>query len=149
MDIVDALRDDHEAALATAREMSETDDPARARKLFRSLKKALGAHSRAEEAVVYGALKRLGEDGPVALAHESEVEHALLDSLLAEMEASRASSAAWQARAKVAFELLAHHIEQEHDQMFALLRRHFDTKARELMAARFARRRQEISAARV
>ena len=67
MDIRNCLKKDHVEALATAQEMSETDSPERARSLFAALRVALTAHSRAEEKIVYNALKRQ--------AHEELIEH--------------------------------------------------------------------------
>lgn len=147
MDILHALRADHEQALKTARRITETDDAREARTLYRELAQALAAHSRAEEAVVYAALKRTGDDAARDIAFEGAVEHTLCDQLIGEMATGRAGSDGWQARAKVVYELLQHHIEEEHDDMFKRIRRHFDAAERQRMAARFEQAKEQHLAA--
>lgn len=143
MDIIDTLRADHEEALRTAHRITQTDDAREARTLFRELAQALGAHSRAEEAVVYTALKRTKDDAARDIAFEGAVEHSLCDKLIEEMAAGRAGSDGWQARARVVYELLQHHIEEEHEDMFKRIRKHFDAAERQGLAERFEEAKQQ------
>jgi len=137
MDIRNCLKKDHVEALATAQEMSATDSPERARSLFAALRVALTAHSRAEEKIVYNALKRSKRDDAVELAHEGEVEHALCDDLLAQMARGKANSENWKAKATVVYELLQHHIEEEHAEMFKQLGELFTAAELSAMGERF------------
>ena len=144
MDIRILLKKDHLEALKTAKTMSQTNDAEKARALFKELKMALTAHSRAEEKVVYGALKRTKVDKAVDMAHEGDVEHALCDDLLAQMTRGKADSATWQAKAKVLHELLEHHIEEEHEEMFAQLEKQFSDDELSAMGERFEAAKESL-----
>lgn len=137
MDIRDLLKADHQTALELAHVMAESDVGDSAKRAHQKLRAALTVHNRAEEAVVYSALKRLDHDTAVGMAHEGDVEHGLCDQLLAEMARGKPDTPLWKAKAKVVMELLAHHIEEEHAQMFPLLGQHFSAQQREDMGLHF------------
>jgi hemerythrin HHE cation binding domain-containing protein len=138
-DVRALLRKDHEEALDLARQICETKGGAARKALFKELKPALIAHSRAEEATVYRPLQALKQDEDArGIANEGFVEHGLLDVLLTTMSSSRTpESETWAANAKVLHELLQHHIEEEHNQMFAELGDNFDSEQLEAMGKRF------------
>ena len=143
MDILDLLKADHQAALELARVMAKSDDGDTAKRAQKKLRAALTAHSRAEEAVVYSALKRLGNDKALEMAHEGDVEHGLCDQLLAELARGKPESPSWKAKAKVVLELLDHHIEEEHSEMFTLIGTHFSPEQRKGMGQRFTAQKNE------
>lgn len=144
MTIDTLLRQDHAALLKQAKMMSTTDKPAQARACYSALKALLEAHSRAEEAVVYRALDKLGMTSVREATQEGEVEHSLCDHLMALLAGGRPNSALWKARAKVVYELLDHHIEEEHEEMLPLLTRHFDAPQRAALARRFEARKAAL-----
>jgi hypothetical protein len=150
-DVRTLLRRDHEEALQLARDMHESESGDERRSLFKQLRPALIAHSRAEEREVYDVL-RSGIDGPdaYAIADEGYVEHVMLDDLLERMAKSRKTdSDEWKAHAKVLLEFLEHHIEDEHANMFELLASQFSDEERETMGRRFlaAKARMSMKAA--
>lgn len=147
MDIRNCLRKDHEEALAMAKEMSETASPEQARAVYKKLKPALTTHSRAEEKVVYGALNRSKNEDAVATGHEGAVEHALCDDLLQQMGRGKSESQTWKAKATVVYELLEHHIEEEHSEMFKQLGVLFSTDELEAMGERFEAEKNQLVAA--
>jgi hypothetical protein len=147
MTIDTLIRQDHTALLKQAKAMSSTDDPALARANYTALKALLVAHSRAEESVVYRALDKLGLTTVREATQEGEVEHSLCDHLMAQLARGKADSALWKARAKVVFELLDHHIEEEHDDMLPLLEQHFDAAQRAALATRFEARKAALMGA--
>ena len=126
----DLLKADHQAGLELARVMAKADDGDTARRTHKKLRAGLTAHSRAEEAVVYSALKRLGNDKALEMAHEGDVEHGLGDQLLAELARGKPESPSWKAKAKVVLELLDYHIEAEHSEMFTPIGTHFSPEQR-------------------
>jgi hypothetical protein len=146
MDIRTHLKADHEQALAVAQEMAETDDAQHARTLYKELKAALTAHSRAEEKVVYAALNRSKREDAVEMAHEGEVEHGLCDELLAQMARGKSDSQTWKAKATVVHELLEHHIEEEHDEMFKQLGELFSAAELAAMGERFEAAKDKVEA---
>lgn len=145
MTIDTLIRQDHSALLQHAKAMSTADDPAKARASYTALKALLVAHSRAEESVVYRALDKLGLPTVQEATQEGEVEHSLCDHLMAQLARGKADSALWKARAKVVFELLDHHIEEEHQEMLPLLDKHFDTARRAALAKRFEARKAALT----
>jgi hemerythrin-like domain-containing protein len=138
-DIRALLRKDHEEALELTRQICDATKGEQRKTLFKKLKPALVAHSRAEEAVVYRPLMALKEDKDArGIGNEGFVEHGLLDVLLEKMSASRSpESEAWSANAKVLHELLQHHVDEEHSQMFSELAANFDEGQLEAMGRKF------------
>jgi len=133
------LRKDHEEALDLAKRICEAKSGAARKALFKELKPALAAHSRAEEATVYRPLIALKQDEDArSIGNEGFVEHGLLDAIVEKMSSSRTpESEAWAANAKVLYELLQHHVDEEHNQMFAELGDNFDGEQLEAMGKRF------------
>jgi hemerythrin-like domain-containing protein len=144
MDITTLLKKEHDAAVALAKRMSDTDDGVLARKLLRELMPELLAHAEAEEAIVYTALRKLKHDEASDMAGEGVVEHGLLEDLLRQLDEGRAGTETWKAKAKVLHELLEHHVEEENKEMLPLLRQHHDAASRSAMGERFLARKEEI-----
>jgi len=145
-DVRALLRKDHEEALDLTKKICETKGGAARKALFKELKPALVAHSRAEEATVYRPLLALKQDEDArGIANEGFVEHGLLDVLLEKMSSSRTpESETWAANAKVLHELLQHHVEEEHNQMFAELGDNFDSEQLEVMGKRFVAAKAKV-----
>ena len=138
-DVRTLLRQDHDELLQFARDMCEMEGGDERRALFRQLKPAFTAHSRAEEREVYDPLLRLDafEDAR-DWANEGYVEHGVCDDLLEKLSRSRKTeSDEWRAHAKVLLEFLERHIEEEQATMFDALAEHFNDDERELMGRRF------------
>jgi hypothetical protein len=132
------LRRGHDDALQIARDMYESESGDERRALFKQLKPALAAHSRAEEREVYDALLRKTTDVGQDIAHEGYVAHGVLDDLLERMARSRKTeSDEWKAHSKVLVALLARHIEEEQGEMFDALAEQFNDDEREAMGRRF------------
>jgi hemerythrin superfamily protein len=143
-DIRNLLKNDHDEALEIAKEMHETDDAARRAALIAKLTPALVAHSRAEEDEVYDPLIALKKSAEArGIGNEGYVEHGMLDGLLdglGKLDASDADK--WKAKAKVLFELLQHHVEEEHDVMFRQLTEHFTAEQLVAMGKAFTAAKQ-------
>jgi hypothetical protein len=137
-DVRAALKRDHEELLELAEALCEGSGGENRRKRFAQFKALLSAHSRSEELVVYRALERIGPDEAKDIALEGAVEHGSVDALVAkvsrmrDLDADRAL-----AHFKVIKELLEHHIEEEHDDMFRQLGAHFSAEALAQMGERF------------
>lgn len=145
-DIRQRLRRDHEATLADADRLRGEKDAARALAALRELRRAWMIHALAEETVVYRALE--GAEGlPIAGTRSDErfVEHELVESLFAKLGRLRPGSHEWVARLNVARDLIARHIESEHDEMFARLERAFDEIGLAELARRFDLARDKLA----
>ena len=138
-DIRTLLRQDHDEAVKIARDMVESEGAEERRALLKQLRPLLVAHSRAEEKEVYEPLLRLrASEEARDIAHEGSVEHGLIDDLLEKMSKSRKTETdEWKAHAKVLLELVVHHVEEEHAELFETLAEHFDDEQREAMGRRF------------
>jgi hemerythrin-like domain-containing protein len=138
-DIRTLLRKDHEEALELTQQICDATKGETRKALFKKLKPALVAHSRAEEAVVYKPLIAIkGDKDARSIGNEGFVEHGLLDKLLEKLSASRSpESETWAANAKVLHELLQHHVDGEHSTMFTELDKNFDSVQLEAMGRKF------------
>jgi len=129
-DIRALLRDDHERVLADLESLRLESDARRASSGLEKLRRLWVIHALAEETVVYRALE--GAEG-VRASHSSAderfIEHELVEGLFEKLTRSRPGSLEWNARIRVARELVMRHIEAEHQDMFARLARAFDAEA--------------------
>jgi hypothetical protein len=149
-DIRTLLRQDHDEAVKIARDMVESEGAEERRALLKQLKPVLVAHSRAEEKEVYEPLLRLqASEEARDIAYEGSVEHGLIDDLVEKMSKSRKTETdEWKAHAKVLLELLVHHVEEEHAELFEALAEHFDDEQREAMGRRFLATKARVLAPR-
>jgi hypothetical protein len=145
-DIRERLRADHEATLAEADRLRAERDAQRALRLLAELRRSWVIHALAEETVVYRALEG-AEGAPFAGTRSDErfVEHELVESLFAKLARLRPGGHEWNARLAVARDLIARHIESEHDEMFARLARHFDRDGLAELGRRFELARDKLA----
>ncbi len=145
-DIRDRLRADHEATLADADRLRSERDAKRALHLLAALRRAWVIHALAEEAVVYRALEG-AEGGPFAGTRSDErfVEHELVESLFGKLARVRPGSQEWSARLNVARDLIARHIENEHEDLFARLAHSFDAQSLAGLGGRFESARAKLA----
>ena len=145
-DIRERLRADHEATLAQAERVRSERDPQRALGLLAQLRRAWVIHALAEETVVYRALEGgAGETFAGGRSEERFVEHELVESLFAKLAHLRPGSQEWRARLNVARDLIARHIESEHDEMFARLAHRFDGEGLAELGRRFVSAREKLA----
>jgi hemerythrin superfamily protein len=137
MDIRELLKQDHHEVLQMAQQISQTDEPAEAKKLFEQMREAVIKHARGEERILYPALEDSGDEEAGEMAREAAVEHELVDLLFERMLKMRTASDNWKARATVVKELLEHHIEEEQGEVFQKLDELFDEDELEQMGDRF------------
>ena len=136
IDIRDLLRQDHEKALADLEALRLETDGRRAQRLLDEARRAWVIHALAEETVVYRALEN-AEDTRTQ-ADERFIEHELVEGLFEKLTRSRPGTLEWIARLNVARELIARHIESEHEEMFNRLARSFDAAGLVEMGYRFS-----------
>jgi iron-sulfur cluster repair protein YtfE (RIC family) len=125
--------------LTKGEETTERAEKTRA-ELFARLKSELEVHERIEEEVLYPALKRHPKARELVL--EGYEEHHVVDTILAELEATPTTDETWAAKFKVAKENLEHHIEEEETQVFPRARQVFSATELEEMGKRMAEIKQ-------
>ena len=145
-DIRVRLRKDHEATLAEADRLRAERDDQRSLFLLRQLRRSWVIHALAEESVVYRALEG-AEGGPSAGTRSDErfVEHELVEGLFEKLARLKPGSHEWRARLNVARDLIARHIESEHDDMFARLGRQFNAEGLAELGRRFELARDKLT----
>lgn len=117
------------------------------REALTALRAAMTAYARAEEAVVYEALKALKQPDAEALAHEGYAEHGLLEHLAEKLARSTAvTTPSWTAHASVLHDLLAHHVSQKEPAIAEILERLFTPARRAEMAQAYLHIRAEVTA---
>lgn len=144
-DVRERLREDHEATLAEADRLRAERDDQRSLFLLRQLRRSWVIHALAEETVVYRALE--GAEGAGLAGTRSDerfVEHELVEALFEKLGRLKPGSQEWRARLNVARDLIARHIESEHDELFARLGRQFDAQGLADLGARFELARDKL-----
>ena len=144
-DIRDQLRGDHEKALAELEALQGESDTQRCYEKLAQLRRAWVIHALAEETVVYRVLESAeSASNSPSRADERFIEHELVEGLFDKLSRSRPGTLEWTARVNVARELIARHIETEHDDTFTRLERHFDAQALHEMGERFELARDKL-----
>ena len=93
--------------------------------LFAQLKNELDVHARIEEEIFYPALKEADKTHDIVL--EGYEEHAVVKTLLGELDELSKADETWGAKLKVLQENVEHHVEEEEGEMFP--------KAKEVLSA--------------
>ncbi|HEU4411414.1 MAG TPA: hemerythrin domain-containing protein [Polyangiaceae bacterium] len=144
MTIYDELKKDHRTVLSLLdrliAEPQAVGDPRGA--IVQELRDELIPHARAEEAILYNALRDAGEaKGKVAHAY---VEHVEAETLLRALQAADAADLTWVAAAKKLRESLAHHIAEEEGEVFAAARRVFSDEEAAQMGEAFRQMKPQV-----
>lgn len=143
-DIVTALKKDHDSLREFLGTLKDTSKPMQERRkayeLFASL---LKSHTIAEENAVYKTSMTLkGHEMHMKIA-EGFVEHELADDTLRRMEEHVDDSMSWSAHANVLAEIVEHHLKEEEDDLFPMIRKNASTEENAEMLSLFLALRQE------
>lgn len=122
-DLVTAIKQDHDGLRQfidilkdTGREMSERR---RAYELFSAL---LKSHTVSEEKAVYAPIEMHAKADLVIRIEEGFVEHRVADDVMARLEKAT-DPVIWSAHANVLAELVEHHLDEEEEKLFPLVRK--------------------------
>ena len=127
MDAFDLLNQDHrevEALFAEVEALGERANASRG-KLFAKIDDALTLHARIEETLVYPAVKQAARNNSddregVLEAYE---EHAVVKTLLKELERLEPSDETYRAKLTVLIESVKHHVKEEEGELFPAWRK--------------------------
>lgn len=144
-DIRDLLRRDHELALSELDALRAAGDDPRGRVRLEKLRRAWVIHELAEETVVYRALEGGQSSTSSARADERFVEHDLIDGLFDKLCRGVSASHEWSARLAVVRDLVARHIEAEHDETFGRLAQRFASEELCEIGRNFALARDKLT----
>jgi hemerythrin superfamily protein len=141
VNILDLLKADHDRFRDLLDKIMKGRGQHRA-DLFKTFKLEITAHSRAEEKALYVPMQKFEEGKKKAL--EGDVEHEVVDYLLAELARPRNKDTDnWTARCQVLQELTEHHLDEEESDLFPMARKHFDSAALDKMGQQFIKEKRK------
>jgi len=118
MNAFQLLKEDHQKVSGIFQQLEPTTERAEKTRteLFEKLKQELDVHAHIEETIFYPTLKEAAETREIVL--EGYEEHAVVKTLLTELEGMDVTSEQWTAKFKVLMENVEHHVEEEEGEMF-------------------------------
>jgi hypothetical protein len=114
-DALGLLKDDHRMVEELLDRFEASRDEAEMAMLAQDICQALILHAHIEEQLFYPALRAAGMAHE--LLEEAAVEHAMLARLIGEIDGASADGELFQARVRVLGEYVAHHVEQEENEI--------------------------------
>ncbi len=144
-DLLDTLKEEHEAVQDLLARLVESSKGAERRALLAQIKANLVPHVRAEEKVLYDAIIALKGKAEQQDGEEGYIEHSLADKTLAQLgKIKDAMSPEFGAAAKVLKELVEHHVQEEERNVWADAKKHFSADERMLMNQRYLAQKRKI-----
>lgn len=146
MNILTALKNDHKELKQILSEIEGTTERTAKKRaaLFAKFKEEIVAHARAEEKAVYDELLEVLKKDDRDTILEGYEEHHLVDKWVPEIVQLSPTEESWPAKCKVLKEMLEHHIEEEEDEIFSMIRDQFDAEALKTMGDRFEALKMQI-----
>jgi hemerythrin superfamily protein len=142
VDAIKLLQDDHKEVKGYFDQYEGLEDDAEKQALADKICLALTVHAQIEEEIYYPAAREAIDDDD--LLDEAEVEHASAKQLIAEIQAMKAGDRLFDAKVTVLGEYIAHHVEEEEQEMFPESREsELDLKA---LGAQLAARKADLMA---
>jgi hemerythrin superfamily protein len=118
MDAIQLLKADHKQVKQWFAQYDKSEDDGQKQELADQICEALTVHAQIEEEIFYpAAYAALDEDGD-DLVDEAAVEHATAKALIAEISAMSVGEPLFDAKVKVLGEYIAHHVQEEEDELF-------------------------------
>lgn len=123
MNVFTLLKTDHKKVSGIFEKLEDTTERGvkTREELFTQLKQELDVHTHIEETIFYPVLKKDEETRDITL--EGYEEHAVVKTLLQELEAEPKNTEQWTAKLKVLKENVEHHVEEEEKEMFVSARK--------------------------
>jgi len=134
MNAIELLEQDHDAVEALFKRVEDTP-PSRHPPIFKRIKNELDTHAHLEEKIFYPALIANGKKELVDITAEGIEEHAQIKKFLKEIDRSAAKDKI-EAKLKVLIEDTRHHVKEEENDMFPMVRDQFSTEALEELGSR-------------
>jgi len=121
MDAINLLKTDHR----TVDELfsrAENERPSRQREIFVNIKGELDAHAHIEEVIFYPELLAKGDKELQDIVREGIEEHSQIKKFLGELAATGSDGDTFSAKLKVLIEDTRHHVKEEENEMFEMVR---------------------------
>ena len=133
MDAITLLKQDHDSVKEMLRQLEQMPkgQPEQRLQLAERIIHELMVHERIEEEIFYPAVEQAGEKGQEEVEHSIE-EHALVDNIIAQLEAVDLSSDDFEGTVRVLKENVFHHIKDEEEKMFPYAKKRLAGKLEKL-----------------
>lgn len=144
--IFDLLKADHKKVKAILEQLSETTEVAvKTREaLFKKLVEALRVHEEFEEAFFYPKVEKETKNPDTKdLVEEAYQEHHIVDILLAEMKKLSVQDKVWTAKLTVLKESIAHHVQEEENELFPKAQKTLTAPELDSMATQFIQSKKD------
>ena len=143
MDAITLLKQDHDKVKDMLRELEQmpAGQPEQRRALAEKIMHELMVHERIEEEIFYPAVEQAGETGLKEVEHSVE-EHALVDNIIAQLEAVDLASDDFEGTVRVLKENVFHHIKDEEEKMFPYAQKKLGAKLGKLGTEMMAHKAQ-------
>ncbi|MDQ1489286.1 MAG: hypothetical protein QOJ23_1800 [Actinomycetota bacterium] len=147
MDALELLIADHNRVrgLFARFQAAEGSNDGEAARLAATIFQELEVHTNIEEEIFYPAVSSLNDEIH-DLVTEGIEEHHVVDSLMAEAKGLDPSDEAWAAKLKVLIENVEHHAGEEEEELFPLVRKELDDRARSDLGERLESMKASLGA---
>jgi hemerythrin-like domain-containing protein len=144
-DVLDTLKREHDEVKSLLGDLNDATTSAERRALVQQIKAALIPHTKAEEKVVYGAVIALRNKDAQMDGHEGYLEHEWASMTLLRLDRLQsATSPEHKATAKVLKELVEHHIREEENNIWKVVKDNFSEEDRIRMNVAFERAKARV-----
>ena len=127
MDAIELLKDDHRL-VDSLFERIEATTPSKYPPIIAKIKGALDTHAHIEEKLFYPRLKKDGKKDLVDIVLEGLEEHKQMKTVLRDVASLTPKNQQYEAKAKVLIENTRHHVKEEENEMFPLVRDQFSSE---------------------
>ncbi len=141
LNIQDLIRMDHQKAKTLIADLEKCEDPQKIKEYFVQLAADLTVHSKAEEEVVYPAVRSFYGNENTQELYDEQAE---LADALEQMKTLSPSSAEFKSQLAQVKEMLGDHIRQEESTMFAAIRDNCSSEQSEHLATEFKKAKQHL-----
>lgn len=147
-DILDTLKKEHDQVGGMLKRLVDSESASERRALVRKIKAALVPHIKAEQKIVYDAVRALKDKDAKVDGEEGYIEHKLAAETLQLLgKISNTMSPEFSAASKVLKELIEHHVEEEERNIWADVRESFSEKQRVQMNRKFEAAKKRVRVA--
>ncbi len=145
MNALTLLKEDHDKAKTLMDDLEKTTERGvkTRQEKWTKLLKELTIHENIEEEIFYPELKSKDVKALNAIVLEALEEHHLVDDIVEQLKHTPFDDEHWAAKFKVTKENVEHHIGEEEEDMFKLVRQHFTREELEDLGTRMEQRKRE------
>lgn len=126
MNAVELLKADHDVVRKLFQDVKESDD-SKHPPIFKKIKAELDAHAHIEETIFYPKLKEEGDKELVDIVLEGIEEHRQMKMFLKQLADLSDDSEQFEPKLKVLMEDTDHHVKEEEDEMFPMVKKQFES----------------------